>query len=87
MAVRMPGGGAAESKASSPVHAARNSNVTDRSDELLEDALRVNGQTEEIGNATLDQLRRQGEQRARRVRPRASVRRASLGALFIFFVR
>ncbi|KAH8045860.1 DNA-3'-diphospho-5'-guanosine diphosphatase [Aureococcus anophagefferens] len=68
MAVRMPGGGAAESKASSPVHAARNSNVTDRSDELLEDALRVNGQTEEIGNATLDQLRRQGEQRARRHR-------------------
>ena len=87
MAVRMPGGGAAESKASSPVHAARNSNVTDRSDELLEDALRVNGQTEEIGNATLDQLRRQGEQRARRVLPRASVRRASLGALHIFFVR
>ncbi|KAK7232586.1 hypothetical protein SO694_00035038 [Aureococcus anophagefferens] len=41
MAVRMPGGGAAESKASSPVHAARNSNVTDRSDELLEDALRL----------------------------------------------
>lgn len=69
--VRMPGTnrpGTAEHKSStsSPVHrqAGRASDLSDRSDELIADALRVNAQTEEIGGATLDQMRRQGEQHA-----------------------
>ena len=59
-AMRMPKSGGA----ASPVHSNRRSDLTDRSDELIEDALRTNAETEDVAGATLDQLRRQGEQRA-----------------------